>query len=219
MGKQLIGRLSGEAAAPEASRLAEGLIREEFGEPTSMFAGTSEVPFVAPATPTRAAGAAIHEEFADPGRPSQSRSHRTGMLAGLGVVGALVAVLVLFSPGSSKPLLPEQSVHDVSPISASGPGVAAATAPTTTAVPVVTPSTPSTSTPTTQAHQTVTAPSTLTYVNLPATTTAQTPTTSSPAPTPAPTPTTAASPPPTTTTTTPPTTTPTTHCLLGLLCN
>jgi hypothetical protein len=219
MDEQLTGPLSGDAAAPEESGLAARLIREEFGEPTSVLDETAPVPAVTTALPgddtAVAAGATIHEEFAEAAPPSKSRSHRTGMLAGLGVVGALLAVLVMLSPGSGQPRLPVQSVHDVSPIAASGPKTAAATAPPA-AVPSTTSSTTAPSTPTTQPHRSVTVPTTVTYVYLPGTTTpAQTPTTSAPAPTP----TTAPPPPPTTTTTSPPTTTTTAkHCILGLIC-
>jgi hypothetical protein len=217
MDEQLTGHTSGEAAPPEESGLAERLIREEFGAPTSVFAETAPVPVVASATPAGdasvAAGAAIHEEFVEPDQPSPSRNHRTGMLAGLGVVGILLAVLVMLSPGSGQPRLPVQSVHDVSPIAASGPKTAAATV-----LPAALPSTTSSTTApsTTQPHQSETAPTTVTYVYAPKPTTpAPTPTTSAPAPTP----TTAPPPPPTTTTTSPPTTTTTAkHCILGLIC-
>jgi hypothetical protein len=222
MDEQLTGHTSGEQAGPEESRLAERLIREEFGAPTHVSDETAPVPVVPLAAPagdtTVAAGAAIHEEFAEPDRPSVSRNHRTGMLAGLGVVGALLAVLVILSPGSGQPRLPVQSVHDVSPIAASGPKTAAATV-----LPAALPSTTSSTTApgTTQPHQGETAPSTVTYVYAPRTTTpapaptagasAPTPTTASPPPPPPP--------PPTTTTTSPPTTTTTAkHCILGLIC-
>lgn len=232
MDEQVTGLLSGEAAAPEESGLAERLIREEFAETThahrawfqraelaSVFDETAQVPIVAAAPadhmPVTDPGA-IHEEFAEPSRPPRFRSHRAGMLAGLGVVGALLAVLVLLAPGSGKPRLPAQSVHDVSPISASGPKTEAATTPSTAAPSSTTSSAPVSATTTTPAHQGVTTPSTVTYVYLPGTTTpAATPTTSAPAATP----TTSPPPPPTTTTTTttPPTTT--TSCLLGIVCN
>ena len=218
MDEQLSGHTSSEAAAPEESGLAERLIREEFGAPASVFDETAlPVPVVATAAPAGdasvAAGAAIHEEFAEPDRPSVSRNHRTGMLAGLGVVGALLAVLVMLSPGSGQPRLPVQSVHDVSPIAASGPKTAAATV-----LPAALPSTTTSSTTapsTTPPHQSVTAPTTVTYVYAPKPATpAPTPTTSAPAPT-----ATTAPPPPTTTTTSPPTTTTTAkHCILGLIC-
>jgi len=213
MDEQLTGLLSGEAAQPEDSLLATRLMREEFGEPTSVLHETAPVPVVATSAPSDD----IHEEFAEPARVPRARSHRTGMLAGLGVVGALLAVLVVLSPGSGQPRLPVQSVHDVSPIAASGPKTAAATV-APAALPSTTSSTTAPSTPTTQPHRTVTAPSTVTYVYLPGTTTpAQTPTTSAPAPAPAPT--TAPPPPPTTTTTSPPTTTTTAkHCILGVIC-
>jgi hypothetical protein len=219
MDEQLTGPGSGEASAPEESFLATRLIRAEFGEPTSVSDETAPVPVVATSAPVAEAavdtGAAIHEEFAEPARAPRTRSHRTGMLAGLGVVGALLAVLVVLSPGSGQPRLPVQSVHDVSPITASGPKTAAATA-LPAAAPSTISSTTTSSTPTTQPHRSVTVPTTVTVVYLPGTTTpAQVPTTSASAPTP----TTPAPPPPTTTTTaTPTTTTPARHCILGLIC-
>jgi hypothetical protein len=225
MDEQLTGQRPGEAAVPDESRLAARLIREEFGEPAAVLETTAPVPLVAPAAAAGgtavAAGAAIHEEFAEPVPPPRSRSHRTGMLAGLGVVGALLAVLVLLSPGSGQPRLPVQSVHDVSPISASGPQTAAATA-APAAAPASTSSTSTPSTTTTQPHLSVTVPTTVTYVYLPGTTQtqAQTPTPTTSAPAPAPT-TAPPPPPPTTTTTSPPTTTPTTtqQCILDhLIC-
>ncbi len=75
----------------------------------------------APTTRSWWAAPIIHEEFVAAQSAADSRSHRTGMLAGLAVVGALLVVLVVLAPGGSKPRLPAQSVHDVSPISASGP--------------------------------------------------------------------------------------------------
>jgi hypothetical protein len=222
MDEQLTGPTSGEAAAPEESRLAEQLIREEFGAATSVFDETAPVPVGATAAPaaepTLAAGGAIHEEFAEPDRPSPSRNHRTGMLAGLGVVGALLAVLVLLSPGSGQPRLPVQSVHDISPSAASGPKTAAATVLPAALAATTSSTTSSTTAPsTTQPHRSAPAPTTVTYVYAPGAT-APAPTTPT-ASAPAPTPTTAAPPPPTTTTTSPPTTTTTAkHCILGLIC-
>ncbi len=219
MDEQSTGYGSGEAA-PEESSLAERLIREEFGEPPAVSDATAPVPHAPPVAPG-GDSASYHEEFAVPVRPSASRSHRTGMLAGLGVVGSLLAVLVLLSPGSGQPRLPVQSVHDVSPFAGSGPKTAAATAPPTV-VPSTTSSTPSTSTPTTQPHKSETVPTTVTSVYPPETTSQGQTQTQTPTPTtnvPAPTPTTAPPPPPTTTTTSPPTTTTTAkHCILGLIC-
>ncbi|HEY6473650.1 MAG TPA: hypothetical protein VIY26_12215 [Acidimicrobiales bacterium] len=153
----------------------------------------------------------IHEEFTQPKRAPKSRSHRAGMLAGLGVVGVLLVVLVVFAPGGSKPRLPAQSVHDVSPISASGPKTAAATTPTT-AVATTTPPAPA-STTTTPPKPGGTITTYISYTEVPGSTTpAQTVTPATTASAPPPT----TAPPQTTTTTTPPptTTTPTTHCLL-----
>lgn len=223
MDQQLTGHGPGEAAVPEDT-LAEQLIREEFGRSTSPADDTVPVPVVTPAEPTTAAvtaGATIHEEFAEPVPPrrERSRSHRAGMLAGLGVVGALLAVLVVLSPGSGQPRLPAQSVHDLSPFVPSGPKTAAATVAPTTAVASTTSSTvaaPST----TQPPHTVTAPTTVTYVYqsdtpTPAPVSTQTTDSGSPSTTPASSP----PPPPTTTTTAPSTTTTTTRqCVLGLIC-
>ena len=240
MDQEVTGLMPGEAAAPEQTLLAERLMRDEFAEdahrawfhrdvkgsgpgvPSSIFDDTAQVPVVAAAVPaddTAANGAgSIHEEFAEPARPPRFRSHRAGMLAGLGVVGALLAVLVLLGPSGGKPRLPAQSVHDVSPISASGPKTAAATTPPPPA-PSTTSSAPASSTTTTPAHQSVTQPSTVTYVYLPGTTTpAQTPTPTTTAPAATATPTTSPPAPTTTTTTSPPTTTSTTSCLL-IICN
>lgn len=222
MDEHVTGQAPGEAAAPGDSLVAERLIREEFGTPASELEKTAPVPAVQVATPVVAtpvaAGDAIHEEFAAPSRPSTSRSHRTGMLAGLGVVGALLAVLVVLSPGSGQPRLPVQSVHDVGPIATSGPQTAAATV-----LPAALPSTTSsTSTPTTQPNRGETVPTTVTYVYAPGSATptpAAPPTTSAPAPTATTAPPPPPPPAPTTTTTSPPTTTTTAkHCILGLLC-
>lgn len=154
----------------------------------------------------------IHEEFTQPKRAPKSRSHRAGMLAGLGVVGVLLVVLVVFAPGGSKPRLPAQSVHDVSPISASGPKTAAATTPTT-AVATTPSSAPAASTTTTPPKPGGTITTYISYTEVPGSTTpvqTVTPATTASAPPPT------TAPPQTTTTTTPPptTTTPTTHCLL-----
>jgi len=224
MDEESTGRKSGPAAAPEEPGLADRLIREEFGEPTSATPETTPVPVVAPAASLvaeKSARASVHQESAEPVRLPRSRSHRTGMLAGLGVVGVLLAVLVLLSPGSGQPRLPVQSVQNVSPISANGPKTAAATVqPASAPSPTTSSTTPSPSTPTTQPRRSETAPTAGTYVYLPGTT--------APAPPPTPTPTTSATvpttttappPPPTTTTTSPPTTTTTAkHCILGLIC-
>ena len=230
MDEQMIGPRPGEVAAPDASRLAERLIRQEFGAPDSASDETAPVPAVtgsdAGAHDVRTAGGAIHEEFAETVPLSGSRSHRTGMLAGLGVVGLLLAVLVVLSPGSGQPRLPVQSVHDVSPFVANGPQTATATVlpasevppSTTSTVAVSNPTTPTT--PATPVHRSATVPTTVTYVYQPGSTTpVSTQTTAAPAATPttAPPP----APPPTTTTTAPPpttTTTTTTHCILCLVC-
>jgi hypothetical protein len=223
MDEELTRSMPGEAE-PDQPGLAERLIREEFGEPASVFDTTAQVTAVAVLPPAEAgvvSTGSIHEEFAGPPRPPRTRSHRTGMLAGLVVVGALLAVLVLLAPGSGKPRLPAQSVHDVSPVTASGPKTAAATTPST-AAPTTTTSAPGPSTTTTQPRHSVTVPTTVTVVYLPGTTTptqAPTPTQTPATDAPVPPPTTSPPPPTTTPTTAPPTTTPTTHCLLGILCN
>jgi hypothetical protein len=174
---------------------------------------TAEVPAVTPDQPptdaTIAIGAvAIHEAFVEPKRPPRSRSHRGGMLAGLGVVGALLAVLVVLAPGGSKPRLPAQSVHDVSPITASGPKTDAATVPPT-AVPTTTSSAPASTT--TTPHQSETITTFITYSLVPGVTPAVAPSPAAPAAT------TTTAPPTTTTTTSPPSTTTTTrpkNCIL-----
>lgn len=243
MDEDVTGRVPGDAQGPEQSSLAERLIHDEFadaapghrawfhrdakpggpdalapdadpGRPSFGVEDTARIPVVA----TAEGAATIHEEFAAaPPRRPRARSHRTGMLAGLGVVGVLLAVLVLLAPGSGKPRLPVQSVHDVSPISASGPKTAAATAPTpTTAAASTTSSSPGPGPTTTQPRQGVTVPSTVTYVYLPGTTTPDETSTTTP---PSTTPSTAPPPPTTTTTTSPPTTTTTTRqCFLGVVC-
>ncbi len=191
-----------------------------FGAVAASSDETAQVPVVKVGPPaaddTIVMGAPIiHEEFVQPRRASKGRSHRAGMLAGLGVVGALLVVLVVFAPGGSKPKLPAQSVHDVSPISASGPKTAAATTPTTAAS-TTTSSAPATSTTTIPPRPGGTITTYISYTEVPGSTVpAQTvtPATTASAP-----PQTTA--PPTTTTTSPPTTTTTTapRCLLGLIC-
>ncbi|HWD56603.1 MAG TPA: hypothetical protein VG346_15875 [Acidimicrobiales bacterium] len=156
--------------------------------------------------------AAIHEAFAEPKRQPRSRSHRGGMLAGLGVVGVLLAVLVLLAPGGSKPRLPAQSVHDVSPLTASGPKTDAATTPST-AAPTTTSSAPTSTTTTPQPHQGETITTFITYTLVPGATPTVAPAT-------APSATATTAPPATTTTTSPPQTTTTTTrtCLLIFKC-
>jgi hypothetical protein len=204
------------AAAPEP-----GLQTGTSVEPAPFSDETAKVPAVEVGPPAAddtivLAAPIIHEEFVQPKRAPKARSHRTGMLAGLGVVGALLVVLVVFAPGGSKPRLPAQSVHDVSPITASGPKTAAATTPTTAAS-TTTSSAPAASTTTTPPRQGETITTYISYTEVPGSTTPVETVTPAAATT---TPTTAASPPPTTavtTTTLPPVTT-TTHCFL-ILCN
>ena len=209
---------SGTSSSAQAD--GAGAASPTVGAAASFSDDTAQVPVVEVGPPgaddTIVMGAPIiHEEFAQPKRPSKSRSHRTGMLAGLGVVGALLVVLVVFAPGGSKPKLPAQSVHDVSPISASGPRTAAATTPTTAAPSTTSSTAPAPSPPTTPPNKSETISTIITYTVVPGSTVpveTVTPATTASAP-----PQTTA-PPPTTTTTAPPppptTTTPTTHCLL-----
>jgi hypothetical protein len=215
-GKEAVTGTPNDGDGPDLDAGAGSKVLEEAVVPVAH--GTAEVPVVAsdPATTvgaTAMGATAIHEAFVEPRRPPRSHSHRGGMLAGLGVVGALLAVLVLLAPGGSKPRLPAQSVHDVSPITASGPKTDAATPPSTAAPSTTTP-VPASTTTTPQTHQNQTISTFITYSLVPGTT-------PSTAPTSAPTATTTTAPPQTTTTTTAPpqtTTTTTRHCILGLLC-
>ena len=218
-GKAEAGESAGGAAAGSGESSGDGEVEDD--ELVAFAHVTAKVPVVASDPPLAddtivVSAAAIHEAFVEPTRPPRSRSHRTGMLAGLAVVGALLAVLVVLAPGGSPPRLPAQSVHDVSPIAASGPRTDAATTPTTAAPTTTTPSAPATTTTTPGLHQGETITTYITYSYVPGTT-AATPTT-------APQTTSATTAPPQTTTTAPappPTTTPTTapkHCLLGIIC-
>ncbi len=168
----------------------------------------------------------IHEEFADAGVATQPRSHRAGVLGGLAVVGILLAVLVLVSPGASPPKLPAQNVHDLGPVT-TVPRSADATSTTT---PAPSSPLPAFASPTTLPQgggsHGVTVRTTPPAPNGPSLLTSSAPSAANPA-TPAPTTsTTVATPPPTTTTTNPPattTTTPTattttTSCFLGVFC-
>jgi hypothetical protein len=108
MNDQWAGPSPDDLAQPEDSGLADRLIREEFAR--------------APADSVPTAGAHLHQEFAEeraeggtvplPAPPPHSRSHRAGTLAGLGVVGALLAVLVVVAPGGSAPKQAPQRMHD-----------------------------------------------------------------------------------------------------------
>jgi hypothetical protein len=214
-GKAEAGETAGdEAAGSEVAPGDEAVADHEF---VPVATETAEVPVVAAPDPPAVdetivvSAAAIHEAFVEPTRRPRSRSHRTGMLAGLAVVGALLAVLVVFAPGGSKPRLPTQSVHDVSPIAASGPKTDAATTPST-AAPTTTSSAPATTTTTPGPRQGETITTFITYSLVPGAP-AATPTTASPS-------TATTAPPQTTTTTVPPTTTttaPPKHCLLVCL--
>jgi hypothetical protein len=93
------GPNSDDVAQPEDSGLADRLLRDEFARASADSATT--------------AGVAVHQEFAEGGRGGNavpfratergSRSHRAGTLVGLGVVGTLLAVLVVVAPGGSAP--------------------------------------------------------------------------------------------------------------------
>jgi hypothetical protein len=137
MNDEWAGPSSHDLAQPEDSGLADRLIREEFARD--------------PAAST--AGVHIHQEFAAGGavpmqaQPPRSRSHRAGTLAGLGVVGVLLAVLVVVAPGGSSSKLARQTIHDVS---ASSPLPSnAASVVTSTVPPPKILSTPATATTTT----------------------------------------------------------------------
>ena len=122
MNDQWAGPSPDDLAQPEDSGLADRLIREEFAR--------------APADSVPTAGAHLHQEFAEeraeggtvplPAPPPHSRSHRAGTLAGLGVVGALLAVLVVVAPGGSAPKGAPRTMHDVS-VSSLLPSSAAST--------------------------------------------------------------------------------------------
>jgi hypothetical protein len=72
MNDQRVGPGSDDVAQREDVGLADRLLREEFAEE-----GAMQLPAL----------------------PARSRSHRVGMLAGLGVVGVLLAVLLIVAPG------------------------------------------------------------------------------------------------------------------------
>jgi hypothetical protein len=146
------------------------------------------------------------------------RSHRRGMLAGLGVLGLVLAGLLLFGPGGTKPRPAVQGQAGRSPVTipVGSETTTAASSTTTTTAPA--PPTPQTGPVTDLAASTFQV-----KVPTPAATHASTPTNvpnttvpRAPAPV-ATTTTTAAAPPPTTTTTSPPVTT-TTTCIL-ILCD
>ena len=117
MNDEWAGPSSDDLAQPEYTGLADRLIRGEFA--------------CAPADSVTTPGVHIHREFAEGRVPSpapspRSRSHRAGTLAGLGVVGALLAVLVVVAPGGSAPKGAPRTMHDVS-VSSLLPSSAAST--------------------------------------------------------------------------------------------
>jgi hypothetical protein len=130
-----------DLAQPEDSGLADRLLREEFAR--------------SPADPARAAGVHVPREYAAPGPeggaapvpPPRSRSHRAGTLAGLGIVGVLLAVLVVVAPGGSPSPRTAKSMHGVS--ESSPPASNAASIVTSTAPLPTMPTTPSSASTTT----------------------------------------------------------------------
>jgi hypothetical protein len=105
MNDERAGPSSDDLVQPDDPGLADRLMREEFAR--------------APTKSTGTAGVRVHQEFAEvdavpmPASP-RSRSHRAGTLAGLGVVGILLAVLVVVAPGGSSSRVAPQTTHDVS---------------------------------------------------------------------------------------------------------
>jgi hypothetical protein len=145
------------------------------------------------------------------------RSHRRGMLAGLGVLGLVLAGLLLFGPGGTGPRHAVQDQAGRSPVTipVGSEATTAASSTTTTTAPA--PPTPKTGPVTDLAASTfqvkVKVPTSApTHASTPTSTTV--PRALAPATT---TTTTAVAPPPTTTTTSPPVTT-TTTCIL-ILCD
>jgi hypothetical protein len=157
-------------------------------------------------------------EFAAMAAAQAPRSHRRGMLAGLGAVGLLLAVLLLFGSGGSGPRLAAPSQHGGGPVTIPVRTTDPAAATTTSAPQLTVPTAPA-------GHGFVTNASVRTSPRSAPTTTAPTSpgrptpsTASSSTTTTAP----VATPPPTsatTTTTSPaPTTTTTTSCILVVIC-
>jgi hypothetical protein len=167
------------------------------------------------------AGGVESGHHASPGDDDQSdlpRSHRKGMLAGLGVLGLVLAGLLLFGPGGTRPRPAAQSQAGRSPVTipVGSETTTAASSTTTTTAPA--PPTPKTGPVTDLAASTFQV-----KVKVPTPAHASAPTTApsttvphAPAPSTTTT-TTAVVPPPTTTTTSPPVTT-TTSCIL-ILCD
>jgi hypothetical protein len=143
------------------------------------------------------------------------RSHRRGMLAGLGVLGLVLAGLLLFGPGGTRPRPAAQGLAGRSPVTIPVGSETTTTPSSTTTTTAPAPPTPKTGPVTDLAASTFQV-----KVPTPAPAHASTPTSvpSSTVPrAPAPATTTTAAPPPTTTTTSPPVTT-TTSCIL-ILCD
>jgi hypothetical protein len=158
------------------------------------------------------------EPGADDDESVAPRSHRRGMLAGLGVVGLLLAGLLLFGPGGTRPRPAAQGQAGRSPVT-----IPVRSETTTTGSPTTTTSAPVAPTPRTGPVTDLAASTFQARAPTPAHAPTPTPTTtpgttvpraSGPATT---TTTTAVAPAPTTTTTTPPITT-TTTCIL-ILCD
>jgi hypothetical protein len=147
------------------------------------------------------------------------RSHRRGMLAGLGAIGLLLAGLLVFGPGGTGPKPAARSQGGPSPVTIPVGSNAAAAGSSTTTTTVVPPApTPKTGSVTDLAASTyqVRAP-TPARSSTPTSTPAHVPTTTVPPSPPAATTTTTTAPaPPLTTTTTSPPVTTTTSCVLFL---
>lgn len=146
------------------------------------------------------------------------RSHRRGMLAGLGAVGLLLAVLLLLGSGGSKPRLAAQGRLGHSPVTIPVRTKASVATTTTTATHLTVPTAPAgqgfvaNASAKASSGSVPASPQTTSPTRTPTSTTAlSTTTTSAPV----------AAPPPTavtTTTTGPPSTTTTTSCILVVLC-
>jgi hypothetical protein len=141
MNDEWVGPTSDDLAQSD-SGLVDHLIREEFARTRGDSATT--------------AGVHVHQEFAEvaggpmQAPPPRSRSHRAGTLAGLAVVGVLLAVLVVVAPGGSSSKLAPQTAHDVSASSnlASNPApINTSTVPAPTFVSSPTSTTTTTTTP------------------------------------------------------------------------
>ena len=159
----------------------------------------------------------LQERPGDDDESIPQRSHRRGMLAGLGVLGLVLAGLLLFGPGGTRPRPAAQGQADRSPVTIPVRSETTTTGSSTTSTTAPAPPTPQTGPVTDLAASTfqVRAPATApAHASTPATV----PTTTVPrASAPATTTTAAVAVAPTTTTTSPPVTT-TTSCIL-ILCD